>query len=224
MLYEFIRYLMGDSIMVKIDELIKVLEQKQNRTSKEESGLRELKELEESINKIKEKTEALSSANTTGTISSKLSRLFLEEQSYRRKERYILETLGITVQHRRPRPTYIPPTKEELEKQRKQIEEQRKQLEEQRQREMREQEFAEWKKKKESGELEFEEYRMRKQFMQIVVQQQEEILQAIRSGMASTQSAIKDNAEQTARAEEWYRTRRENYRIQDEMMREFLRK
>lgn len=103
-------------------------------------------------------------------------------------------------------------------------EEEIKRRKEEEQRRMLEKEFEEWKRKKESGELEFEEYRMRKQFMQIIVQQQEEILQAIKSGLANTQSAIKDNAEQTARAEAWYQTRRENYKIQDEMLRDFFRK
>lgn len=209
---------------IKIDEAIKILEEKQKRTSKEESALWELKKLEESIKKIDEKMLPLRPAKATDQMSGEYRGLMMERLSYDRKARYILMDLGLIERRKISRPIYTPLTEEEKEEQRKRMEEERKKREEERRRKVREEKFEEWKRKKESGELEFEEYMMRKQFMQIVVQQQEEILQAIRSGMTNTQSALKDNAEQTARAEEWYRTRRENYRIQDEMMRDFFRK
>ena len=216
----------GDNIMgqIKIDEAIKILEEKQKRTSKEESSLRELKKLEEEIKKIDIKKASLGPAEGSDKMSGEYRELVLESLSYARKANYILMDLGLIERRKSSRPIYTPLTEEEKEDQRKRTEEERKEREEERRRKMREEEFAEWKRKKESGELEFEEYMMRKQFMQIVLQQQEEILQAIRAGMANTQSALKDNAEQTARAEEWYRTRREKYRIQDELMRDFFKK
>ena len=209
---------------ISIDEAIKILEQNQKRTAKEESGLRELKKLEESIKKIDEKMVSFGQVKAREQMSGEYRGLVLERQSHVRKARSILMDLGLIERRKSNRPIYTPLTEEEKEEQRKRMEEENKKREEERRQKMREEEFEEWKRKKESGELEFEEYMMRKQFMQIVVQQQEEILQAIRSGVTSTQSALKDNAEQTARAEEWYRTRRENYRIQDEMMRDFFRK
>lgn len=45
----------GDVLMIKYDKIIKALEQKQNRTPKEESGLMELKRLEGIIKEISEK-------------------------------------------------------------------------------------------------------------------------------------------------------------------------
>lgn len=211
----------GDVLMIKYDKIIKALEQKQNRTPKEESGLMELKRLEGIIKEISEKMESLS-AKPTDKVSDECRSLALEISKYSRMEKSILRNLGLVEQPRRA--VYTPLTQEEIEERRKMQEEEIKRRKEEEQRRMLEKEFEDWKRKKESGELEFEEYRMRKQFMQIVVQQQEEILQAIKSGLANTQSAIKDNAEQTARAEAWYQTRRENYKIQDEMLREFFRK
>ena len=209
--------------MSKVDEAIELLEQKQNRTPKEESGLRELKILDANIRELNARMEPLKSANATDSMGGEYRRLVLESQTCMRKARSIMMDLGLLEKHRKPRPTYVRPTKEEQEEHEKLMKEEMKRMEEERRRKELEQEFEEWKRKKESGELEFEEYRMRKQFMQIVVQQQEEILRAIRSGLASTQSAIRDNAEQTAQADAYYRTSWENYRIQDEMLRDFFR-
>ncbi len=213
-------------MIIKYDEIIKTLEQKQNRTPKEESGLRELKKLEESKKEIEEKIERenLRPANLSDKMSGEYFKLVSQQAAYDRKERNILMGLGLLKQKRIHRPTITPLTEEEQEELRKRKEEETKRGIEEAKRKMLEQEFQEWKRKKESGELEFEEYRMRKQFMQTIVQQQEEILLAIRSGLANMQGVIKDNAEQTARAEEWYRARRENYRIQDEMMKDFFQK
>lgn len=180
--------------MWKLDEAIKVLEQKQNRTSKEESGLRELKKLEERIEEINKKIDSLRSTKATDKMSDDGCRLMAEGLTYRRREHVILMELGLVEQHRIRRPTHTPLTEEEKERQRKREEGEIKRRIEEERRKMLEQEFEEWKRKKESGELEFEEYRMNGQFMQIIVQQQEEILQAIRSGLANTQGVDKDNA------------------------------
>ena len=206
---------------MKLDELIITLEQKQNRTSAEESALNELKDLENKKEAIRKKQELLSLQKDSAT-SSKYRELMLENSKYVRMQREIIKSLGM-VPASQPRPRYVPPaqlSEEEL----KEMEELQKKAEEERLRKMREEEFEEWKRKKESGELEFEEYRMRKQFMQIMVQQQEEILRAIREGSESTRTALRENAETTAQADAFYQVHRDNYRLQDEMLREFFKK
>ncbi len=211
--------------MIKYDELIRTLEQKQNRTPKEEAGLRELKKLEECKkeidNKIKIERENLAPESLLhmSDMSDEYKKLLSQSASYARREKYILLDLGL-LGKKVHRPAYTPMTEEQKKELRKRQEEESKRIIEENKRKKREKEFAEWKRKKESGELEFEEYKMRQQ----AAKQQAQILEAINKGLADTQSAIKENAEQTARAEEWYRARRKNYRIQDEMLRDFLKK
>lgn len=79
--------------MIKYDKIIKALEQKQNRSPKEESGLMELKRLEGIIKEISEKMESLS-AKPTDKVSDERRSLALEISKYSRMEKSILRKPG----------------------------------------------------------------------------------------------------------------------------------